>query len=157
LSYALQNLLISLFTTITSSASFFFTLFVILPLACLRTLLPHNFFVLRGVIGSPQGIVNGENGGTDMEREKVRLSQLRRNRVILVLGASRGIGFNVVKQHANEENTSVIATSSSMGALKSGLGISELENKVSVGSLRCPAQVDQIARRHPRHHPMRRT
>jgi len=118
LSYTFQNLLISLATITTSYASFFFTLFVILPLACLRTLLLPNMFILRGVIGPHQGIVNGENGGIDVEQEKVRLSELRRNRVVLVLSASRGIGFNVVKQYANEENTLIIAASSSMGALQ---------------------------------------
>lgn len=70
---------------------------------------------LKGVIGSPQGIANGKSGGVDVEKEKVRLSELRRNKVILVLGASRGIGFNVVKQYANESGTVVIAASSSMG------------------------------------------
>ena len=116
-SYTFQNLLISLATIAAASASFFFTLFVILPLACLRTLLPPNILILRGVIGSPKGVVNGENGAVDVEREKVLLSELRRNKVILVFGASRGIGFNVIKQYANEENTVVIAASSSMGTL----------------------------------------
>lgn len=114
-SYTIQNLYISLATIAVSSASLFITLFVILPLACLRALLPLNMVTLKGVIGSPQGIANGKSGGVDVEKEKVRLSELRRNKVILVLGASRGIGFNVVKQYANESGTVVIAASSSMG------------------------------------------
>lgn len=70
---------------------------------------------LKGVIGSPHGIVNGKSGEVDVEKEKVRLSELRRNKVVLVIGASRGIGFNVVKQYASESGTVVIAASSSMG------------------------------------------
>jgi len=114
-SYTIQNLFISLATIAVSSASFFITLFVFLPLACLRALLPLNMVTLKGVIGSPQGIANGKNGGVDVEKEKVRLSELRRNKVVLVLGASRGVGFNIVKQYANESGTVVIAASSSMG------------------------------------------
>lgn len=116
--YTIQNLLISLATIAVSSASFFITLFVFLPLACLRALLPLNMITLKGVIRFPKGIANGENGGVDVAKEKVRLSELRRNKVILVLGASRGIGFNVVKQYANEPGTVVIAASSSMGKHK---------------------------------------
>jgi len=114
-SYTVQNLLISLATIAVASASFLFTLFVFLPLACLRALLPLNMVTLKGVIGSSHGITNGKNTGVDVEKQKVRLSELRRNKVILVLGASRGIGFNLVKQYANEKNTVIIAASSSMG------------------------------------------
>lgn len=45
----------------------------------------------------------------------MRLSELRGNRVVLVFGASGGIGFNVVKEYAGESGTMVIAASSSMG------------------------------------------
>ncbi|KIM35509.1 hypothetical protein M413DRAFT_79337 [Hebeloma cylindrosporum] len=94
-SYTMQNLFISLATIAVSSASLFFTLFVFLPLACLRALLPLNM--------------------------KVRLSELRRNKVVLVLGASRGIGFNLVKQYANEKGTVIIAASSSMDILRKSI------------------------------------
>jgi len=114
-SYTVQNLLISLATIVVSSISFLFTLFVFLPLACLRALLPLSMITLKGVIGSSQGITNGKNTGVDVEKQKVRLSELRRNKVVLVLGASRGIGFNLVKQYANEKDTVIIAASSSMG------------------------------------------
>ena len=45
----------------------------------------------------------------------MRLRKLGRNKVVFILNASRGVGFNFVEQYANEPGTVVIAGSSSMG------------------------------------------
>ena len=89
-------------------------------MAFLRALLPLDMVTLKGVIGSSQGIDNGKHRRVDVEEEEERLSELRSNKVVLVLSAARGIGFNIVKQYASEEGTVVIAASSSVGKYISG-------------------------------------
>ena len=68
---------------------------------CLCALILLNTVTLKGVIGSSHRITDGKNTRIDMEKGKVRLSELQRNNVIpiLVLGASRRIGFNLIKQY----------------------------------------------------------
>lgn len=46
--------------------------------------------------------------------EKMRLSELQRDKVLLVFGASRGIGSNFVKQYTNKKGTVIIAPLSSI-------------------------------------------
>ena len=114
-SYTIQNIFISLATIAVSSASLFLMIYIVLPLAFLRVLLPLDMVTLKGVIGSSRGIGNGKHRRVDEEEEEERLSELRSNKVVLVLSAARGIGLNIVKQYANEEGTVVIAASSSVG------------------------------------------
>lgn len=89
LPFTLQNIAISFASVIAATASLSFTVSVMLPLATCRAILPTHMF--RSAI--PEG----------------------RNKVVLIVGASRGIGFNVMKQYAGESDTVVIAASRSMG------------------------------------------
>jgi len=116
-SYILLNLLISLVMITSSFTAFFLTLFIVLPLGCLRALLPVDMAILEGVIRSLQEITKSKDGegGTEKNKEKERLSELQRNKVVLILGDSLEIGFSIIKQYANEPDTVIIMASSSVG------------------------------------------
>ena len=42
---------------------------------------------------------------------------LNQRKVVLIVGASRGIGYNVVREYAMEEGTTIIAISRSQGSV----------------------------------------
>jgi len=117
LSYILLNLFISLVMIASSFTAFFLTLFIIFPLACLRALLPADIAILEDVIRSLQEVTNSKDGegGAEKKKEKERLSELQRNKVVLILGDSPEIGFGIIKQYANEQDTVIIVASTSMG------------------------------------------
>lgn len=94
LRYTLQNIGMSLASMAVSTASLLVTVLVILPLSLFR----HLFVGLRG--GAPAGSGNSSAGS---------------KKVILIVGASRGIGFNVLKQYANDQNAVIVAASRSIG------------------------------------------
>ncbi|KAF8953086.1 hypothetical protein BDZ97DRAFT_1680111 [Flammula alnicola] len=99
LSYAIQNILISIASIISSMTSFFFTVSVILPLSILRLFIPADFLRVPSTQGS--------------------------RRVILIVGASRSIGLNVLKQYADDPDAVIIAASSSIDSIRNvvvGLG-----------------------------------
>ena len=89
LPYAIQNVLMSIASIIAAMASLVFTMSIVLPLSIARGVLPNNLF-RRDI---PEG----------------------RGKVVLIVGASRGIGFNVLKQYADEPDTVIIAASRSIG------------------------------------------
>lgn len=89
LPYAIQNVLMSVASIIAATLSLIFTMSIVLPLSIARVVLPNSFF-RRDIPGG-------------------------RGKVVLIVGASRGIGFNVLKQYADEPDTVIIAASRSIG------------------------------------------
>jgi FlaA1/EpsC-like NDP-sugar epimerase len=89
LAYTVQNIFMSMATMMTSTATFFFTLFFVLPLSMLRAITPSS------VLQHPNA------GGM--------------NKVVLIIGATHGIGYSVLRQYMNEPDTVVIATARSIG------------------------------------------
>ncbi|KDR69916.1 hypothetical protein GALMADRAFT_76617 [Galerina marginata CBS 339.88] len=94
--YTIQNILISLTTLASSAASLFFTLCFILPLSLLRAFIPRSLLIPRGRTAEV----------------------MRKNKVVLIIGASRGIGFGVLKQYVNEPDTVIIAASKSIELIR---------------------------------------
>ncbi|KAK2467739.1 hypothetical protein APHAL10511_000034 [Amanita phalloides] len=99
LSYTLQNLLISAATIVSSISSFVLTSTLILPLSVARVFAPSE--------AKADALV--AQRGTDTRNQR---------KVVLVVGASRGIGYNVVREYAKEEGTTIIAVSRSMDSLE---------------------------------------
>ncbi|KAF9004373.1 hypothetical protein BDQ17DRAFT_1355003 [Cyathus striatus] len=83
------NVVISLTTIVFAIGSLALTTLVILPLSALRSL-------------RKQGISD--------EREPLN----NKTDVVLIVGASHGIGFNVLKQYASKPNTTIVAVSRHM-------------------------------------------
>lgn len=81
---------------VASFMSLVLTISVFLPLSILRNVLLH------------------------MAPSTLTVSQSRQrnaaHKVVLIVGASRGIGFNVLKQYMNEKETVILAASRSIGA-----------------------------------------
>lgn len=92
LGYTIQNIFISLATVASASASLFVTVFVVLPISFMRTMAPRKYLQAPGSAALAD-----------------------KNKVVLIVGASRGIGFNVLKQYANDPDTVIIAASKSIG------------------------------------------
>ena len=106
-SYTIQNILISLATLIASIASLILTCTVFLPLSLIRAcgLIPKRMMEKGEMFGANGVAVDA--GGQLMKRGKV----------VVIVGASRGIGLEVLKQYAREPNTTVIAMSRDAGTL----------------------------------------
>ena len=92
LSYTFQNLLISATSAITSIGSFIFTLVFYLPASLIRT-----FAYLPSIIHS------------FFRRKWINLSDKPRN--ILVVGASEGLGKQLVEEYMADPNTTILAVS----------------------------------------------
>ncbi|KIJ57289.1 hypothetical protein M422DRAFT_238881 [Sphaerobolus stellatus SS14] len=92
LSYTLQNLLISVASAIGSILSFIFTLIVYLPASLVRTIayLPSTIHGL-------------------FRRKWINLSDRSRN--ILVIGASEGLGKQIVEEYIIDPDTTIVAVS----------------------------------------------
>ncbi|KAF9444963.1 NAD(P)-binding protein [Macrolepiota fuliginosa MF-IS2] len=88
--YTTQNILMSLGTVATSVSALLFTSTVLLPLSVLRMCLPASYLC------RPQPSRN----------------------VVLIIGASRGIGFEVLKKYSTMPDTTIIAASSSIKNLR---------------------------------------
>ncbi|KAF9481056.1 NAD(P)-binding protein [Pholiota conissans] len=118
--YTVQNILISIASIISSIASFLFTLWIILPLSMIRAVIPAN--MLQSI--------NSEG----------------KNKVVLIVGASRGIGFSVLKQYADDPDTVIIAASRSIESLRKA--VIELGDTLAIiqcAELDLTAQKKQIA------------
>ncbi|KAF5327265.1 hypothetical protein D9619_003938 [Psilocybe cf. subviscida] len=113
--YTLQNMAMSLAAVAASAASFFVTTFFFLPLAVVRTVLARF----------PGGMLMGNRHAmTDV------------NKVILIVGASRGIGFNVLKQYADDPNAVIVAASRSVDSLRKAV--------IELGDTRATIQCAEI-------------
>jgi hypothetical protein len=91
-SYTVQNIFLSMGTATGAFSSLIFTIAIVLPLACVRAALSRTTTAL---IPPP--------------------ASLRRGKVVLVVGASSGIGLEVLKQYCPEPDTTVIAVSDKAG------------------------------------------
>ncbi|KAF9044067.1 hypothetical protein BJ165DRAFT_1528637 [Panaeolus papilionaceus] len=103
-SYTIQNIWISAASITVAFVSFFFTCFVVLPLAILKPFVRP--FIDKGRMNSPDG---------------AQLKPLDERKVVLVVGASRGIGLSVVKQYAEDPNAVVIAASHKIDKLRESI------------------------------------
>ena len=99
--YTIQNILISTSTIVSSVSSLLLTATVILPLSVVRVFLPNQVKADALVV---------QRGTHSRDKRKV----------VLIVGASRGIGRNVVREYAGEEGTTIIAVSRSMSAFSRG-------------------------------------
>ncbi|KAF9556928.1 NAD(P)-binding protein [Agrocybe pediades] len=124
LSYTMQNIAISIATMIASTMSLLFTVSVILPLSILRSFLPRE----RIMLASEKNHTTGVDGHAP------------RKKVVLIVGASRGIGFNVLKQYASEPDTVIIAASRSIESLRKAV----IEIGDTVATIQC-AEIDLTA------------
>ncbi|KAH6885131.1 hypothetical protein BKA70DRAFT_129853 [Coprinopsis sp. MPI-PUGE-AT-0042] len=87
-SYTIQNIFLSMGTVTGAVSSLLFTIAIVLPLACVRATLSRTTTAL---VPPP--------------------ASLRRGKVVLIVGASSGIGLEVLKQYCPEPDTTVIAVS----------------------------------------------
>jgi len=91
----MQNIVISFSSMVASLLSLVLTICIFLPLSIARNIL---------VRVTPSSFAVGQS------RE-----QNPAHKVVLIVGASRGIGFNVLKQYMNEKETVILAASRSIG------------------------------------------
>ncbi|TFK22722.1 NAD(P)-binding protein [Coprinopsis marcescibilis] len=96
--YTVQNMMISMATIVAACASLFFTSMVVLPLAFTRALFSRRSLTLLPPPAS-----------------------LKRGKVVLIVGASRGIGLEVLKQYCPEPGTTVIAVSKNADSMRNAL------------------------------------
>ncbi|KAJ3517044.1 hypothetical protein NLJ89_g762 [Agrocybe chaxingu] len=108
--YTIQNMWISLSAMVLAMASFFFTLWVVLPLSMTRPFFP---------------------------KPKPSLPETETKKVVLIIGASQGIGFSILKQYADEPDTVIVAASRSIDSVRS----MAIELGDTVAMLKC-AEVD---------------
>ncbi|KAF8635106.1 hypothetical protein AX15_000545 [Amanita polypyramis BW_CC] len=99
LSYTIQNILISISTIVSSVSSLLLTTTAILPLSVARTFVPSQ--------AKAEALVARRGADTRNQRK-----------VVLIVGASRGIGYNVVREYSKEEGTTIIAVFRSMESLE---------------------------------------
>ncbi|CAA7269688.1 unnamed protein product [Cyclocybe aegerita] len=109
-SYTIQNMWISISAMTFAMASFFFTLCVVLPLSMTRFFIPID---------------------------KLSMPETETKKAVLIIGASRGIGFNILKQYIDEPDTAIVATSRSIETVRS----MAIELGDTVADLRC-AELD---------------
>ncbi|KAJ2915375.1 hypothetical protein MD484_g5030, partial [Candolleomyces efflorescens] len=101
LEYTFQNILVSIATVISASLSLTLTILVVLPLSALRTIIQK---------GNSRSL-------TLVPPEECR----KRGKVVLIVGASRGIGFELLKQYVPEPNTTIIAVSKDAESLRNAI------------------------------------
>jgi pheromone shutdown protein TraB len=106
LSYTIQNIFLSISTVLAAYASLAATLLLVLPLSVARMvlLLARDAYLYKQQLGQ-------EHNQHDKSK--------RKRKVVLVVGATHGIGLNIVKQYAHaDDDTSVtiVAVGRSKGA-----------------------------------------
>ena len=97
--YTLQNIIISIGTMISSFAALCFTVFFVLPLSILRRSVPARTLSLAATAGK------------DFKLDEV----LIRGKVVLVVGITCEMGYDIIKQYANDKNTTIIALAQTAG------------------------------------------
>ncbi|EAU86386.2 hypothetical protein CC1G_05380 [Coprinopsis cinerea okayama7 len=97
--YTVQNVLISIGVMIGACASLVLTCTVVFPLACIRSM----FFSRSSLSLIPSR------------------DSLRRGKVVLIVGASRGMGLEVLKQYCPEPETTIIAVSKNADVLRNAI------------------------------------
>ncbi|KIJ57292.1 hypothetical protein M422DRAFT_238884 [Sphaerobolus stellatus SS14] len=91
ISYTLQNILFSLASVVVAGLGLLFTTFVLLPISLLRFLFTLTFTIFR-------------------RESHIQLGDGQR-RNVLIIGASHGIGRNILAQYSTELDTSIVAVS----------------------------------------------
>ncbi|PPR05199.1 hypothetical protein CVT24_010299 [Panaeolus cyanescens] len=117
LSYTLQNVVISMASIAVSTLSFCFTCFVVLPLAVGKLIFgPFISAMDLGMKSSKENKnMDGNIDGMPAGYEGSRMKPIDERKVVLVVGASGGIGLCVVKQYMNDSNVLIIAASDKIG------------------------------------------
>ena len=107
LSYAVQNILLSISTILGASASLGVTLFFVVPSSIVRMVL----LLARDAYIYTQRKQNQDHLPADRPKKR---------KIVLVVGATHGIGLNIVQQYANATDggpVSIIAVGQSNGML----------------------------------------
>lgn len=97
--YTFQNVMISLGTIVSSFAALFFTMLCVVPLSILRIFLPARSLSLTATAGKDFKL--GE--------------ALAKGRVVLVVGGTGDMGYNIIMQYANDKDTTIIALAQTAG------------------------------------------
>jgi len=103
LSYTIQNIFFSISTVLAAYTSLGLTLFLVLPMSLARLVL---LFTRDAYLYQQR------------QQQQPHEKPKRKKKVVLVVGATHGIGLNIIKQYANAEddsNVSVIAVGRSKG------------------------------------------
>jgi len=90
--YTLQNIIISIGTMISSFAALLFTVSFVLPLSILRRSVPAHTLSLAATAGK------------DFKLDEV----LTRGKVVLVVGVTREMGYDIIMQYLNDKNTTIV-------------------------------------------------
>lgn len=99
LGFTMQNIFTSMGVLFVSFSGLVFTATIVLPLSIVRCIVPEKLLT--------------KVPGDAVMRKK--------GKVVLIIGASRGIGMEVLKQYASEEGTTIIAVAKDGGALNMSL------------------------------------
>jgi len=97
--YTLQNIIISIGTMISSFAALLFTVSFVLPLSILRRSVPARTLSLAATAGK------------DFKLDEV----LTRGKVVLVVGVTREMGYDIITQYSNDKNTTIIGLAQTAG------------------------------------------
>ena len=97
--YTLQNIIISIGTTIFSFAALCFTMSFVLPLSILRRFVPARTLSLA------------VTAGKDFKLDEI----LTRGKVVLVVGVTREMGYDIIMQYANNKDTTIIGLAQTAG------------------------------------------
>jgi hypothetical protein len=97
--YTLQNIIISIGTMISSFAALCFTMFCVLPLSILRRSVPARTLSLAATTGK------------DFKLDEV----LTRGKVVLVVGVTPEMGYDIIMQYANDKDTTIIGLAQTAG------------------------------------------
>ena len=97
--YTIQNIIISIGTIISSFAALCFTLSFVLPLSILRRSVPARTLSLA------------TTAGKDFKLDEV----LTRGKVVLVVGVTPEMGYDIIMQYANNKDTTIIGLAQTSG------------------------------------------
>jgi pheromone shutdown protein TraB len=105
LSYTIQNVFFSISTVLAAYASLALTIFLVLPLSVIRMVL---------LLARDAYLYKQQREQQQQQHDKSK----RKRKVVLVVGATHGIGLNIVKQYAHAEddiNVTIVAVGRSKG------------------------------------------
>lgn len=100
LSYTMQNIFTSMGVLFVSFSGLIFTVTFVLPLSIVRAMVPKRL----------------------LTKVPSNVEMRKRGKVVMIVGASRGIGMEVLKQYVPEPHTTIIAVSKDREHLRDAVG-----------------------------------